>query len=352
MRGAHDRSGLIVQYLGIIPACAGSSSCRTHRNSWRWDHPRVCGEQAGMPMNTVLETGSSPRVRGAAIDVPKASIAPGIIPACAGSSSRQSRRAPAGRDHPRACGEQELPRCGAVDDLGIIPARAGNSLWRRLSRQGSRDHPRACGEQVFPLRAFVIEPESSPRVRGAAAHRADDSDGLGIIPACAGSSPRTFFNADVPGSSPRVRGAADHRRHRSGNRGIIPACTGSRGSALPCSAPRRDHPRVCGEQVFLPLIKTSQKGSSPRVRGAGERVQRGRGDPGIIPACAGSRTSTLSPTASLRDHPRVCGEQLAFFLRCSASVGSSPRVRGAAHSTACGRPSCRIIPARAGSSRA
>ena len=262
-----------------------------------------------MPMNTVLETGSSPRVRGAAIDVPKASIAPGIIPACAGSSSRQSRRAPAGRDHPRACGEQELPRCGAVDDLGIIPARAGNSLWRRLSRQGSRDHPRACGEQVFPLRAFVIEPESSPRVRGAAAHRADDSDGLGIIPACAGSSPRTFFNADVPGSSPRVRGAADHRRHRSGNRGIIPACTGSRGSALPCSAPRRDHPRACGEQSSGYLLSCDHTGSSPRVRGAGAgRAKRQRGG-GIIPARAGSRDSPNPRSTEARDHPRACGEQ-------------------------------------------
>ena len=221
-----------------------------------------------MPMNTVLETGSSPRVRGAAIDVPKASIAPGIIPACAGSSSRQSRRAPAGRDHPRACGEQELPRCGAVDDLGIIPARAGNSLWRRLSRQGSRDHPRACGEQVFPLRAFVIEPESSPRVRGAAAHRADDSDGLGIIPACAGSSPRTFFNADVPGSSPRVRGAAGAARADEAEHGIIPARAGSSTRASPSKITPWDHPRACGEQFLRTRKTSSNRGSSPRVRGA------------------------------------------------------------------------------------
>ena len=232
--------------------------------------------------------GLSPHVRGAAIDVPKASIAPGIIPACAGSSSRQSRRAPAGRDHPRACGEQELPRCGAVDDLGIIPARAENSLWRRPSRQGSRDHPRACGEQVFLLRAFVIEPESSPRGRGAAAHRADDSYGLGIIPACADSSStmnglRTTYEdhprvcreqyvslrdqSSVWGSSPRVRGAARSQEAVSRREGIIPACAGS-------------SPRT--------FFNADIPGSSPRVRGAGDLLAGQERELGIIPVCAGS----------------------------------------------------------------
>ena len=70
-----------------------------------------------------------------------------------------------------------------------------------------------------------------------------------------------------------------------------------------------DHPRVCGEQTIRKSAIKSQTGSSPRVRGAegadvAEVLARG-----IIPACAGSSTFESNRVATLRDHPRVCGEQ-------------------------------------------
>ena len=49
---------------GIIPACAGNSSCSNSLVDEHRDHPRVCGEQL---TNDELEEnieGSSPRVRG------------------------------------------------------------------------------------------------------------------------------------------------------------------------------------------------------------------------------------------------------------------------------------------------
>ena len=91
----------------------------------------------------------------------------------------------------------------------------------------------------------------------------------------------------------------------------------------------RDHPRVCGEQVnVLPLIQTIT-GSSPRVRGADIAAGKANEATGIIPACAGSRCSFVSRNPGRRDHPRVCGEQIVAGLIRSGVGGSSPRVRGA-----------------------
>ena len=53
-----------------------------------------------------LATGSSPRVRGAAIGERAPRDDAGIIPARAGSSQYTGTPVVAVRDHPRACGEQ------------------------------------------------------------------------------------------------------------------------------------------------------------------------------------------------------------------------------------------------------
>ena len=52
----------------------------------------------------------------------------------------------------------------------------------------TRDHPRVCGEQRIFLTDARQRTGSSPRVRGAEALDSGPSLGVGIIPACAGSS--------------------------------------------------------------------------------------------------------------------------------------------------------------------
>ena len=172
--------------------------------------------------------GSPPRMRGAAIDVPKASIAPRIIPARAGSSSNRSMTIGTSRDHPRVCGG-----AGQVQGLrhelpGIIPARAGSSAWSRVLALKYRDHPRVCGEQPGMRDRRDGFLESSPRVQGAGCEYTIDKDGNGIIPACAGS------------------------------RRCVQAITSE----------WRDHPRACGEQSSALAPDSAWTGSSPRMRGA------------------------------------------------------------------------------------
>ena len=53
---------------------------------------------------------------------------------------------------------------------------------------------------------------SSPHVRGAPFQGAGRNNGVGIIPACAGSTGRLVLRSTFQkGSSPHVRGAPDHR---------------------------------------------------------------------------------------------------------------------------------------------
>ena len=151
--------------------------------------------------------GSSPRVRGAALDGEGLATGLGIIPARAGSRSSLPHASSPGRDHPRACGEQPLhptegarnmgssPRvrgavpsfCCCQEHLGIIPARAGSSSELRRRGFGSGDHPRACGEQQRPKTLTTASGGSSPRVRGADAQVVGKVNLHGIIPARAGS---------------------------------------------------------------------------------------------------------------------------------------------------------------------
>jgi len=71
----------------------------------------------------------------------------------------------------------------------------------------------------------------------------------------------------------------------------------------------RDHPRVCGEQLFISAALSIAAGSPPRVRGAAKTFSLKMKKGGITPACAGSRSLPGYGGTQVSDHPRVCGEQ-------------------------------------------
>ena len=152
------------------------------------------------------------------------------------------------------------------------------------------------------------------------------------------------------GSSPRVRGAADRLERQSTSLGIIPARAGSSNYTLDNGHPAGDHPRACGEQPPTAPRKGQRMGSSPRVRGAASDVRPARDTDGIIPARAGSRCIKNVNVNDCRDHPRACGEQWLRWFLLAQRMGSSPRVRGAGQSTGTQKTPNGIIPARAGSS--
>ena len=187
MRGAGAVSCAFGAVIGIIPARAGSSSDSDACCGEPRDHPRACGEQARQPWRHPTCLGSSPRVRGAVINIGLKGLERGIIPARAGSSLFYRRNELRKRDHPRACGEQAYDIGVLVTARGIIPARAGSRYSSRTLAPSTRDHPRACGEQRETLDIINRYMGSSPRVRGAEDGRAHAVFTGGIIPARAGS---------------------------------------------------------------------------------------------------------------------------------------------------------------------
>ena len=72
----------------------------------------------------------------------------------------------------------------------------------------------------------------------------------------------------VMGSSPHVRGALSEPTINQDDAGIIPACAGSTGRTWLSDGRRRDHPRMCGEHMPFRLLALLEPGSSPHVRGA------------------------------------------------------------------------------------
>ena len=256
------------------------------------DHPRIRGEHYGVRLAITSPRGSSPHTRGARhLDRRRLGRA-GIIPAYAGSTSDAHLCHQLSRDHPRIRGEHwdgEIevsdnegssphtrgalhPFGNLVVRLGIIPAYAGSTSNQPSPRRGGTDHPRIRGEHSARTCAGSMRTGSSPHTRGALA----------------------------------VRGAA------RGRGGIIPAYAGSTTGWRSRRCSGRDHPRIRGEHNGWPKSLRPRAGSSPHTRGA---LAPGCGktfSTGIIPAYAGSTPSMLPLRPTMRDHPRIRGEHLAW----------------------------------------
>ena len=248
VRGALSQLQCPCRWLGIIPACAGSTRTLRGFRTGRWDHPRMCGEHYVHRPQFDWDVGSSPHVRGARCFATVFLDGFGIIPACAGSTCPSRPSAATAGDHPRMCGEHRIccqsckistgssphVRGALVQDFlqglstGIIPACAGSTVSWRIRRPPCRDHPRMCGEHgrlaTMPCRS--------------------------------------------PGSSPHVRGARAQGRITTAGSGIIPACAGSTTHVLSVQCLKGDHPRMCGEHNGMAVLSNDGRGSSPHVRGA------------------------------------------------------------------------------------
>ena len=166
MRGTLPTSFSAVFGGGIIPAYAGNTGIKHIEADALRDHPRVCGEHRTIEETLSNRTGSSPRMRGTHEKTDVAIRKPGIIPAYAGNTYLQYIQVANPRDHPRVCGEHpsqtpetllnvgSSPRmrgtqaAGVSDSggAGIIPAYAGNTSPTITMRLCRRDHPRVCGE--------------------------------------------------------------------------------------------------------------------------------------------------------------------------------------------------------------
>ena len=112
----------------------------------------------------------------------------------------------------------------------------------------------------------------------------------------------------------------------------------------------RDHPRLCGEKAVLTRWVTRKAGSPPPMRGKGRRCRVERSQAGITPAYAGKSTSFQQLPYSCQDHPRLCGEKQFLPVVGAVVTGSPPPMRGKVVSPAQHVRRAGITPAYAGKS--
>ena len=151
-------------------------------------------------------------------------------------------------------------------------------------------------------------------------------------------------------SPPRVRGTATPGSAAPWAWRITPACAGNSSIAKIELDKRKDHPRVCGEQLSPGYPLPLRRGSPPRVRGTAFFANRSKYASRITPACAGNRPSMAPSENTVRDHPRVCGEQKMNIHIGGMQLGSPPRVRGTENPQKVVSPEIGITPACAGNS--
>ena len=273
-----------------------------------------------------------------------------IIPAYAGSTPPSATLGGSCRDHPRIRGEHPGRTRPAPGTGRIIPAYAGSTHAVERARIEGPDHPRIRGEHLLSGVGGQDPAGSSPHTRGALSDAWRHWPVSGIIPAYAGSTSRlSRWRDSSPGSSPHTRGAQAMPSACAAQGGIIPAYAGSTGRCRPVRRHWRDHPRIRGEHHRPGEGPRPQEGSSPHTRGAPRpRPRRRRGDR-IIPAYAGSTVDCVVVGFPEWDHPRIRGEHSSLPSNGRIFTGSSPHTRGAPGRGSGRSGRRRIIPAYAGS---
>ena len=186
MRGKVCTVGNIIMIDRITPAYAGKSVRSGIDVASEKDHPRLCGEKAGLPRRSPPVSGSPPPMRGKVKMSAYFSSAIGITPAYAGKSNEADVVAKSVQDHPRLCGEKwwrkmyvyrvsgsPPPMRGKDFRLvfndavkGITPAYAGKRAEGKDHLLLLEDHPRLCGEKSKLNCSILGFSGSPPPMRG------------------------------------------------------------------------------------------------------------------------------------------------------------------------------------------
>ena len=241
------------------------------------------------------------------------------------------------------------------------------------TRSRTWDHPRSRGVYADGSEGAGVVWGSSPLARGLPAACTPSFRTGGIIPARAGFTrvrlrqgghdrdhPRSrgvyhyFYPALNPefGSSPLARGLRPGRRLPGSPARIIPARAGFTRAHDPHAGRDRDHPRSRGVYSIWGSACTMAPGSSPLARGLPYLGGGSTDGPRIIPARAGFTAYHEGLGVMGRDHPRSRGVYPPSGVTPGLRRGSSPLARGLPKKIGETPTEVRIIPARAGFTRA
>ena len=125
VRGKPVRCGACARVCGITPADAGKTNPCDFCSGNHWDHPRGCGENRVRLEEHLCGLGSPPRMRGKPLPQTKRLSVARITPADAGKTYTVKPCCRCKQDHPRGCGENQVPHCLAGHFRGSPPRMRG-----------------------------------------------------------------------------------------------------------------------------------------------------------------------------------------------------------------------------------
>ena len=149
-------------------------------------YPRVCGDYPVTASLVAIPFDTTPRVRGLLARLPYIPVRFRYNPACAGTTTQQSRRVGHSTIQPRVCGDYtSLPshrplECDTTPRVrGLLfflllalaverynPACAGTTRTASLPRPAPAIQPRVCGDYLVLSSTWSFSPDTTPRVRG------------------------------------------------------------------------------------------------------------------------------------------------------------------------------------------
>ena len=208
---------------------------------------------------------------------------------------------------PLARGPHRFP-FAVIQLAGLIPARAGTTRADTGSVFPARAHPRSRGDHSYEKLFAPARQGSSPLARGPLHDVLSPPNGVGLIPARAGTT-------------------------------LLP---------FPCEAGGGAHPRSRGDHIRAKKVRPADSGSSPLARGPQRRMGKRKHGRGLIPARAGTTVPCQGTTETRRAHPRSRGDHLIMRIAGRWERGSSPLARGPRRVIFSPLADVGLIPARAG----
>ena len=186
----------------------------------------------------------------------------------------------------------------------------GTSILNTPYRMPTQDHPHAYGDKLYSI----------------------------VVP------------LDENGSSPRVWGQALVKPLCCAGKRIIPTRMGTRDTHDGVCFPDRDHPHAYGDKNIALKECSNEWGSSPRVWGQDDVIDRNKNPVRIIPTRMGTSRKYAKNHKQQKDHPHAYGDKVLVLLHHQSAEGSSPRVWGQGHHCLHPLNPARIIPTRMGTS--
>ena len=235
-------------------------------------------------------------------------VSPRFIPTNVGNTSAKPGIMSIRSVHPHACGEHDTwtkrpfesrgssPRMWGTQTRGngtvgverFIPTHVGNTLSSSWILIDIAVHPHACGEHWLNYRPVTYQ----------------------------------------TGSSPRMWGTHLRRRKRDVVQRFIPTHVGNTQPSTTHPLPGSVHPHACGEHITGAAPLASPTGSSPRMWGTPDAVDRCRQYSRFIPTHVGNTGKNVVAVVDGAVHPHACGEHGKRSAIQKQRTGSSPRMWG------------------------